>query len=81
MSRNPLTRCPICNRALEHLGQVVGLYGVAVRCATHGEFEVTDSLLHEEHDAQAWERALKVAQSRAAASGGRPRIFTYDFFF
>jgi hypothetical protein len=26
-----------------------------------------------------WERAFQVAWTRAAAAGGRPRIFTFDF--
>ena len=44
-----MTRCPICGSEAEAIDQ--GTFdGSAFRCSTHGEVEVTDSALHEEHD-------------------------------
>jgi hypothetical protein len=74
-----MIRCPICGSEAEEIDQ--GTFdGSGFRCSTHGEVEVTDSALHEEHDSEQWERAFRVAKTRAAAGGrGRPRIFIYDF--
>jgi hypothetical protein len=69
--------CPICGADAEEIDQ--GTFdGTAFRCSTHGEVEITDSALHEEHDREQWERAFRVAKRRAV-DRARPRIFTYDF--
>ena len=73
--------CPICGSETEEIDQ--GTFdGTAFRCKTHGEVEVTYDALYEIRVASPdqWERAFQVAWTRAAAAaGGRPRIFTYDF--
>jgi hypothetical protein len=73
--------CPICGSETEEIDQ--GTFdGTAFRCKTHGEVEVTHDALSENRVASPdqWERAFQVAWTRAAAAaGGRPRIFTYDF--
>ena len=72
--------CPICGSEAEGIDQ--GTFdGTAFRCKTHGEVEVTYDALFENRGAspEQWERAFQVAWTRAAAAGGRPRIFTFDF--
>jgi hypothetical protein len=79
--RNAMTRtCPICGSEAEEIDQ--GTFdGTAFRCKTHGEVEVTYDALFENRGAspEQWERAFQIAWTRAAAAGGRSRIFTYDF--
>ena len=71
--------CPICGSEAEEIDQ--GTFdGTAFRCKTHGEVEVTYDALFENRGAspEQLERAFQVAWTRAAAAGGRPRIFTLD---
>ena len=81
MSENAMRLpCPICGSDAIEIDQ--GPFdGTAFRCKTHGEAEVTHSALSEYRGAgrEQWERAFQFAWTRAAAAGGRPRIFTYDF--
>jgi hypothetical protein len=81
MSENAMTKpCPICGSEAIEIDQ--GTFdGTAFRCKSHGEVEVTHPALLEYRGAghEQWERAFQVAWTRAAATGGRPRIFTYDF--
>ncbi len=73
--------CPICKSEAELIN--VGLFdGIGVRCKTHGEFEVADSVLavHKDTEAARWEAALNSAKDKAkAAQQTWPRITTYDF--
>jgi hypothetical protein len=78
--RNAMTRtCPICGSEAEEIDQ--GTFdGTAFRCNTHGEVEVTyDALFENRAGLEQWERAFQIACTRAAAAGGRSRIFTFDF--
>ena len=56
--------------------------GKTFRCAKHGEFQVSDSVLNVpalmDADTSQWETALKNAAWRADP-GLRPRILSYDF--
>jgi hypothetical protein len=79
--RNAMATCPICKSDAEEVKSGF-IDGKTFRCAKHGEFQVSDSVLSVpalvDADATQWEAALKNAAWRADP-GVRPRILSYDF--
>jgi hypothetical protein len=72
---------PICKSDAEEIKSGF-IDGKTFRCAKHGEFQVSDSVLNVpalmDADTSQWETALKNAAWRADP-GLRPRILSYDF--
>jgi hypothetical protein len=81
MQRNAMATCPICKSDAEEIESGF-IDGKTFRCAKHGEFQVSDSVLNVpalmDADTSQWETALKNA-ARRADPGLRPRILSYDF--
>jgi hypothetical protein len=75
--------CPVCKAAVEQIeGGLID--GYAVKCPTHGWFEVRTT--RENEPREMWERALTKARHRALGTaqretiaGKRPRILDSDF--
>ncbi|MFY9772487.1 MAG: hypothetical protein WBO12_07605 [Xanthobacteraceae bacterium] len=76
-----MATCPICKSDAEEIESGF-IDGKTFRCAKHGEFQVSDSVLNVpalmDADTSQWEAALKNAAWRADP-GLRPRILSYDF--
>ena len=76
-----MATCPICKSDAEEIKSGF-IDGKTFRCAKHGEYQVSDSVLKVpalmDADTSQWETALKNAAWRADP-GLRPRILSYDF--
>jgi hypothetical protein len=77
-----MATCPICKSDAAEEIKSGFIDGKTFRCAKHGEFQVSDSVLNVpalmDADTSQWEAALKKAAWRADP-GLRPRILSYDF--
>ena len=82
-----MQKCPVCQAEAEQVERGF-IDGYAVKCPTHGWFEVSDTVraTRESEPREAWERALTNARARAiqpaqseTIAGNRPRILDLDF--
>ena len=76
MSLDMALLCPVCKsvaQELDRTGDATGFY-----CATHGKFEIADTIFPEDYTRQQWEVALKKAQLRTK-QGEWPIVRIRDF--